>query len=72
MAGEDVWASMREMNEAVENMAARVDRVMRNIGGLNRTVGDLINILIEARLWEKFAAYPYRLERAYQRVPIYD
>jgi hypothetical protein len=28
--------------------------------------------LIAARLWEKFTAYPYRLKRAYQRIPIYD
>ncbi|MDR3325070.1 MAG: hypothetical protein LBS82_03650, partial [Spirochaetaceae bacterium] len=27
---------------------------------------------VAARLWKKFAAYPYNLERAYRRVPIYD
>jgi hypothetical protein len=32
----------------------------------------LIETLIAARLWEKFSGYPYNLERAYQRIPIYD
>ena len=50
----------------------RVDRVTKNVGGLNRSIGELIETLIAARLWEKFAAYPYQLTRAYQRVPIYD
>ena len=34
-------------------------------------MGQLIETLIAARLWEKFAVYPYNLERAYQRVNIY-
>ncbi|MDR1955818.1 MAG: hypothetical protein LBQ30_03085, partial [Treponema sp.] len=25
-----------------------------------------------ARLWEKFNAYPYDLQRAYQRIPLFD
>ncbi|GHV83844.1 hypothetical protein AGMMS50212_11840 [Spirochaetia bacterium] len=43
-----------------------------NVGGINRSLGELIETLIAARLWEKFDAYPYNLKRAYQRVPIYD
>jgi hypothetical protein len=61
-----------ETNKAIKKMSVRVDRVARNVGGLNRSVGELIETLIAARLWEKFAAYPYQLKRAYQRVPIYD
>jgi hypothetical protein len=63
---------VKETTQAVKEMSARVDRVTKNVGGLNRSVGELIETLIAARLWEKFAAYPYRLQRAYQRVPIYD
>jgi hypothetical protein len=37
---------------------------------LNRSVGELIETLIAARLWEKFPGY--NLVRAYQRVPIFD
>jgi predicted AAA+ superfamily ATPase len=51
-------------------MAKKVEEVSLNVGGLNRSMGELIETLIAARLWEKFPAY--RLARAYQRVPIYD
>jgi hypothetical protein len=61
-----------DLNKVFEKMAARVDRVTQNVGGLNRSIGELIETLIAAQLWEKFAAYPYQLKRAYRRVPIYD
>ena len=50
----------------------RFDRLSENVGGLNRSMGELVETLIAARLWEKFSAYPYNLQRAYQRIPIYD
>jgi hypothetical protein len=37
---------------------------------LNRSLGELIETLIAARLWEKFP--DYNLKRAYQRYPIFD
>jgi hypothetical protein len=49
-----------------------VKRLSKNIGGLNDSMGALIETLIAARLWEQFDAYPYNLKRAYRRVPIYD
>jgi predicted AAA+ superfamily ATPase len=58
--------------EDVKKMAEKVDRVTVNVGGLNRSIGELIETLIAARLWEKFAGYPYHLERACQRIPIYN
>ncbi|MDR1398563.1 MAG: ELKS/Rab6-interacting/CAST family protein [Treponema sp.] len=61
-----------ETNKAIKEMSARVDRVTQNVGGLNRSIGELVETLIAARLWEKFAFYPYQLKRAYQRVPVYD
>jgi len=54
----------------VDKMAERVDRVTANVGGLNRSVGELVETLIAARLWEKFPEYD--LKRAYQRIPVYD
>ena len=56
--------------ETVNKMAERVDRVCENVGGLNRSVGELIETLIAARLWEKFPEHD--LKRAYQRLPLYD
>ncbi|MDR1325375.1 MAG: hypothetical protein LBK00_04985 [Treponema sp.] len=65
-------ARVDQVTHNVDKMSARVDRVTQNVGGLNRSIGELVETLIAARLWEKFAAYPYQLKRAYQRVPIYD
>ncbi|MDR2417876.1 MAG: hypothetical protein LBD79_02345 [Treponema sp.] len=62
----------QELDKVIREMAVRFDRLAKNVGGLNRSIGELIETLIAVRLWEKFAAYPYQLKRAYQRVPIYD
>jgi hypothetical protein len=61
-----------KMTRGLEETKKLVDRVTANVGGLNRSMGELIETLIAARLWEKFDAYPYNLKRAHQRVPIYD
>jgi predicted RNase H-like nuclease (RuvC/YqgF family) len=63
---------IRETNKQLKEMFARVDRVTANVGGLNRSMGELIETLIAARLWEKFDGYPYNLQRAYQRVNLFD
>jgi hypothetical protein len=63
---------IKQTTEELNRMFERVDRVMANVGGLNRSVGELIETLIAARLWEKFAGFRYNFKRAYRRVPIYD
>jgi chromosome segregation ATPase len=54
----------------VDKMSERVDRVTKNVGGLNQSIGELIEILVVARLWEKFPEYG--LQRAYRRLPLFD
>jgi outer membrane murein-binding lipoprotein Lpp len=56
----------------VDRMAERVDRVTANVGGLNLSMGDLIETLFAPHLGEKFDAYNYNLKRMFRRVPIYD
>jgi hypothetical protein len=56
--------------ERSANLDKKFDRLGINVGGLNRSLGELIETLIAARLWEKFPHYG--LVRAYRRVPIYD
>ncbi|MDR1175082.1 MAG: hypothetical protein LBK83_06390, partial [Treponema sp.] len=63
-------AQMKETDKRMEALQKTVERVTGNVGGLNRSLGELIETLIAARLWEKFA--DYNLKRAYQRVPIFD
>ena len=68
-----VTANMDRLDKVAENMdrvTAKVDRVSANVGGLNRSVGELVETLIAARLWEKFPEYDFK--RAYQRLPVYD
>jgi chromosome segregation ATPase len=61
---------MKETDRRIDNLQKTVERVTNNVGGLNRSLGELIETLIAARLWEKFTAY--KLKRAYQRVSIFD
>jgi DNA repair exonuclease SbcCD ATPase subunit len=57
-------AKQQEKNERL------IERVSKNIGGLNRSMGELVETLISGRLWEKFEKY--HLKRAYRRIPIHD
>ena len=63
-----------QRNKEAEQRQKEIDlkfaKLQENVGGLNRTIGDLIEILIAAHLWEKFPEYD--LQRAYRRLPIYD
>ena len=56
------WADLRRIVAAVS----------RNVGGLNNSMGELIETLFGARLWEKFEHTPYKLERAYKRYPVFN
>jgi hypothetical protein len=56
----------------VDKMAGKVDRVSENVGGLNLSMGGLIETLFAPHLGEKFDAYHYNLKRSFNRVPIYD
>jgi hypothetical protein len=61
--------ALRQAERSAE-LDKRIERVTANVGGLNRSLGELIETLIAARLWEKFPEYG--LVRAFQRVPIHD
>jgi vacuolar-type H+-ATPase catalytic subunit A/Vma1 len=76
-AVDEIWAmmkenaaQMKETDKRIEELKKTIERVSQNVGGLNRSLGELIETLIAARLWEKFT--DYNLQRAYQRVPIFD
>ena len=50
--------------------AATVEKVSANVGGLSQSPGELIEILMAARLWEKFPGYSFK--RIFQRIKILD
>ena len=66
---EKEWKVWRARTKKTERM---INKVYANVGGLNCSLGELIETLIAARLWEKFADYPYNLKRAYQNVPVFN
>jgi hypothetical protein len=61
---------IKELRESQKETDRMIKRLSENIGGLNRSVGELVETLIAARLWEKFPEYG--LQRAYRRLPVYD
>ena len=69
---EKVWLMFQETREAIKETDRLLKNVTKNIGGLNNSMGELIETLIAAKLWEKFSAFPYNLQRGYQRVYVYD
>jgi hypothetical protein len=64
---EKLVSELAEQHKKTERL---VERVSANVGGLNRSMGELVETLIAGRLWEKFEKY--NLKRAYRRVPVYD
>jgi hypothetical protein len=69
---EETGRLIKETDRQMQETDRKIEKLSKNIGGLNNAFGALIENLISARLWEKFAAYPYNLQRAYQRVKLYD
>jgi hypothetical protein len=65
-------AHLDEIGQYIQEMSKRVDRVTANVGGLNRSMGELIESLMTSRMWEKFDRYGHHLVRAYPRVPLYN
>jgi uncharacterized coiled-coil protein SlyX len=61
-----------QVTKTVDKMAERVDRVTANVGGLNLSMGELIETLFAPNLGAKFDAYQYNLKRSFKRVPVYD
>ena len=59
-----------KVGERIDKMAERVDRVTANVGGLNLSIGELIETLFGPHIGEKFDCQ-YNLKRIFKRVPIY-
>ena len=55
-----------------DETADMVKRLSKNVGGLNVSMGELVETLFAPHLWEKFEKWNYGLKRSFKRVPIYD
>ena len=69
---EEVWAALMENRKQQEKTEKEIKRVSKIVGKLGNSIGELVEILIAAKLWEKFSAYPYNFKRAYRRVQVFD
>jgi hypothetical protein len=76
---ESISESIREVSlkqaktdEQLTRLEKTVERVSGNVGGLNHSMGDLVETLIAPHLGEKFDAWNYNLKRIFRRVYIYD
>ena len=70
---EEEWEEwQKKSQERQDKIDKQLDKLSKNVGGLNNSIGELVETLIAARLWEKFSDYPYNLKRAYQRVPVFN
>jgi hypothetical protein len=58
------------LTERHEETERALKRVTESVGRLNNATGELVEILVAARLWEKFPEYG--LKRAFRQVPVYD
>jgi uncharacterized protein YukE len=73
----NMWENMdrrsAEREKEWERSHEEIERVLKNlsenIGGVNNSIGKLVETLIAARLWEKFA--DYGLQRAHRRVTVH-
>ena len=67
-----VWAYLIKLGEKVDKTADTVRELSKNVGGLNGSMGELIETLFAPHLGEKFDRWNYGLKRSFSRVPIYD
>ena len=64
--------SQKETGLQMKETDKKLERIGKNLGGVSRSLGELIENIIAARLWEKFSEYNYKLRRGYRRVFVYD
>jgi hypothetical protein len=69
---EKVGEKQAETAKNLDRLEKTVERMGVNVGGLNGSVGDLVETLFAPHLGEKFDAYGYKLRRVFHRVNIYD
>ena len=62
----------KKTDEKLDELAKIVKELSKNVGGLNGSMGELIETLFGPHICEKFDPYQFNLKRIFKRVPIYD
>jgi predicted nuclease with TOPRIM domain len=69
---QEIGRRQAKTDEQLTRLEKTVERVSGNVGGLNVSMGELVETLIAPHLAEKFEAWNYNLKRIFHRVYIYD
>ena len=56
----------------LEKTERQLEKMMKQLGGLGNSIGELIETLMAARLWEKFSGYEFGFKQAQRRVMVYE
>jgi hypothetical protein len=74
---EKVWTMFQETDKKFQEtdlqmkaLGVKIDKLFVTVGGLHRSLGELIETLMASRLWEKFPQYNFN--RISQRIKILD
>jgi hypothetical protein len=68
----EIGRRQAKTDEQLTRLEKTVARVSENVGGLNGSMGDLVETLFAPHLGEKFDVYGYNLKRIFHRINIYD
>ena len=72
MTFEQVWRIVQETALLQKKTERQMEKVTRELGRLGNSIGEVVETLLAARLWEKFSPYNYDFKRAFRRVMVYD
>ena len=62
----------QEADRRIQKLEEQIEKTSKIVGGLGNSIGELIETLFAARLWEKFSSYNYNFKRVYQLMPVYE
>jgi hypothetical protein len=68
----ETWAQVNKADRAVEAMSAEVDKLSKNIGGVNRTLGKLTEAMVSCNVWTKFEVFTRGFACAEQNKRFFD
>jgi hypothetical protein len=68
----EIAEQQKKTDKQLRENARQCNKLSINVGESDRSIGELVETLVAARLWEKFKRYSFNLDRAYQRVLIRD
>ncbi|MCL1994154.1 MAG: hypothetical protein FWG66_14510 [Spirochaetes bacterium] len=70
-AAEESKRRQAEYEKWKKDFEKEAKKTKKQLGRLGNSIGGVLEMLVAARLWEKFSAYPYGFKRAHKRVMVH-